>query len=51
VIVELRAQLGRRAELSSLLKSLVTTHGPNEHRFLGSRRDEVLDDLDVGVPT
>jgi quinol monooxygenase YgiN len=47
VIVELRAKPGRRAELSSLLESMVANHGPSQRGFLGSTRYEVLDDPDT----
>lgn len=46
VIVEFRAMPGRRAELSSLLESVVAKHAPNAQGFLGSARYEVLDDPD-----
>ena len=47
VIVELRAKPGRRAELMSLLESMVAELGPSERGFLGSRRYEVLDNPDM----
>ncbi len=47
VIVELQAKPGRRAELESLIESIVAEHGPSEHGFLGSTRYEVLDDPDL----
>lgn len=47
VIVELQAKPGRRAELSSLLESMVANHGPSQRGFLGSTRYEVLDDHDM----
>jgi quinol monooxygenase YgiN len=47
VIVELQAKPGRRAELKSLLESMIATHGPGQHGFLGSTRYEVLDDADT----
>ena len=46
VIVELQAKPGRRAELESLLESMVASHGPSQPGFLGSTRYEVLDDPD-----
>jgi quinol monooxygenase YgiN len=46
VIVELKAQPGRRAELTGLLESLVARRGPSQRGFLGSTRYEVLDDPD-----
>ena len=49
VIVELRAQPGRRDELRRLLESLVATQGPGQRGFLGSMRYEVLEDPDVLV--
>jgi hypothetical protein len=47
VIVELQVKPGRRAELSSLLESMVANHGPSQRGFLGSTRYEVLDDHDM----
>ncbi len=47
MIVELRAKAGMRAELSSLLESMVANQGPSQQGFLGSTRYEVLDDPDV----
>ena len=47
VIVELRAKPGRRAELESLLESLVQNLGPTQRGFLGSARYELLDDPDM----
>jgi quinol monooxygenase YgiN len=47
VIVELHAKPGRRAELQSLLESMVAGRGPRQPGFLGSTRYEVLDDPDV----
>ena len=47
VIVELRAKPGRRAELVSLLESMVAELGPSQRGFLGSRRYEVLDNPDM----
>ena len=46
VIVELQAKPGRRAELKSLLESMVAELGPSQRGFLGSTRYEVLDDPD-----
>jgi quinol monooxygenase YgiN len=47
VIVELQAKPGRRAELKSLLESMVAELGPSQRGFLGSTRYEVLDDPDM----
>ena len=47
VIVELPAKPGRRAELKSLLESMVARHGPSQRGFLGSTRYEVLDNPDL----
>ena len=47
VIVELQAKPGRRAELKSLLESMVAELGPTHRGFLGSRRYEVLDNPDM----
>ena len=49
VIVELRAKPGRRAELKSVLDSMIAAQGPGQHGFLGSTRFEVLDDADLLV--
>jgi quinol monooxygenase YgiN len=49
VIVELQAKPGTRAELKSLLESMVAKHGPSQHGFLGSTRYEVLDNPDMLV--
>ena len=49
VIVELQAKPGKRAELKSLLESVVATLGPGEPGFLGSTRYEVLDNPDILV--
>jgi quinol monooxygenase YgiN len=46
VIVELQAKPGRRAELSSLLESIVANQGASQRGFLGSTRYEVLDNPD-----
>ena len=47
VIVELQAKPGRRAELKSLIESIVAEHGPSQRGFLGSTRYEVLDNPDM----
>jgi quinol monooxygenase YgiN len=49
VIVELQAKPGRRAELKSLIESIVTKQGPGAPGFLGSTRYEVLDNPDILV--
>lgn len=49
VIVELQAEPGRRAELMSLLESIVAKQGPGQRGFLGSTRYEVLDNPDMLV--
>jgi len=49
VIVELQAKPGKRAELKSLLESVVATLGPGAPGFLGSTRYEVLDNPDILV--
>ena len=49
VIVELQAQPGRRAELKSLLESIVAQQGASARGFLGGTRYEVLDDPDMLV--
>jgi quinol monooxygenase YgiN len=49
VIVELQAKSGKRAELKSLLESLVANHGPGQRGFLGSTRYEVIDNPDMLV--
>jgi quinol monooxygenase YgiN len=49
VIVELRAQPGRRDELRTLLERLIATQGRNLQGFRGSTRYEVLEDPDVLV--
>ena len=49
VIVELQAKPGKRAELKSLLESVVATLGPVEPGFLGSTCYEVLDNPDILV--
>lgn len=47
VIVELQAKPGRRAELKSLLESMVAELGPSQRGFLGSTRYELLDNPDM----
>lgn len=49
VIVELQAKPGQRAELKSLIESIVAKYGPGQHGFLGSTRYEVLDNPDILV--
>jgi quinol monooxygenase YgiN len=49
VIVELQAKPGRRAELKSLLESIVAKQGPKQRGFMGSTRYEVLDNPDMLV--
>ncbi len=49
VIVELRAEPGRRGDLLRLLEGLVEAHGPSQRGFLGSTRYEVLEDPDTLV--
>ena len=49
VIVELQAKPGKRAELKSLLESIVAQQGPNQHGFLGSTRYEVPENPDMLV--
>ena len=49
VIVELQAKPGRRAELKSLIESIVAKQGPGQHGFLGSTRYEVLNNPDILV--
>ena len=49
VIVELQAKPGKRAELKSLLESIVAQQGPGQSGFLGSTRYEVLDNPDILV--
>ena len=46
VIVELQAKPGKRADLTSLLETMVAEHGPSQRGFQGSTRYEVLDDPD-----
>ena len=47
VIVELQAKPGQRAELKTLLESIVAQHGPSLRGFLGSTRYQVLDNPDL----
>lgn len=49
VIVELQAKPGKRADLTSLIESIVAKHGLRERGFLGSTRYEVLDNADMLV--
>ena len=49
VIVELQAKPGQRAELKSLMESIVAEHGAGQRGFLGSTRYEVLDNPDILV--
>ena len=49
VIVELQAKPGKRAELKSLLESIVAQQGPGQSGFLGSTRYAVLDNPDILV--
>ena len=49
VIVELQAKPGKRAELKSLIESIVLNHGPGQRGFLDSTRYEVLDNPDILV--
>jgi quinol monooxygenase YgiN len=49
VIVELQAKPGKRAELKSLIESIVAKQGPSQRGFLGSTRYEVLDNPDMLV--
>jgi len=49
VIVELEAKSGKRAELKSLLESVVAKYGPGQPGFLGSMRYEVLDNPNILV--
>lgn len=46
VIVQFRAQPGRRAELRTLLESIAATHGPSADGFRGSTVHETLDSDD-----
>ena len=47
VIVELEAKPGKRAELKSLLESVVAKYGPGRPRLLGSTCYEVLDNPNI----
>jgi quinol monooxygenase YgiN len=49
VIVELQAKPGKRAELKSLLESVVAKYGTSQPGFLGSTRYEVLDNPNILV--
>ena len=49
VIVELQAKPGKRAELKSLLESIVAQQGASQSGFLGSTRYAVLDNPDMLV--
>ena len=49
VIIEMRARPGERDELKRLLDDLVATQGRDRRGFLGSTRNEVLDDPDLLV--
>jgi quinol monooxygenase YgiN len=49
VIVELQAKPGQRAELKSLMESIVAEQGAGQAGFLGSTRYEVLDNPDILV--
>ena len=49
VIVELQAKPGKRAELKSLLESVVAKYGTRQSGFLGSIRYEVLDNPNILV--
>ena len=49
VIVELQAKPGKRAELMTLMNSIVTEQSSNQRGFLGSTRYEVLDNPDMLV--
>jgi quinol monooxygenase YgiN len=49
VIVELKANPGRRDELRTVLESMLAAQGPGLPGFLGSSRYEKLDDPDVLV--
>lgn len=49
VIVELEAKPGKRAELKSLLESVVAKYGSSHPGFLGSTRYEVLDNPNILV--
>ena len=49
VIVELEAKPGKRADLKSLLESVVAKYGPSQPGFLGSMRYEVIDNPNILV--
>ena len=49
VIVELLAKPGRRAELKSLLESVVAKYGSGRPGYLGSTSYEVLDNPNIVV--
>lgn len=49
VIVELQAKPGKRAELKSLLESVVAKYGPGQPGLLDSTRYEVLDNPNILV--
>ena len=49
VIVEFQAKPGKKAELKSLIESIVADQGPGQSGFLGSVRYEVLDNPDMLV--
>jgi quinol monooxygenase YgiN len=49
VIVELQAKPGQRAELKSMIESMMANHGPSMRGFLGSTLYEVLDNPDMLV--
>jgi quinol monooxygenase YgiN len=49
VIVGLQAKPGMRAELKSLLESMVANQRPSQQGFLGSTRYEVVDNPDLLV--
>ena len=49
VIVELEARPGKRAELKSLLESVVAKYGSSHPGFLDSTRYEVLDNPNILV--
>ena len=49
VIVELQAKPGKRAELKSLLESVVAKYGSGHPGFLDSTRYEVLDNPNILV--
>ena len=49
VIVEFQAKPGKKADLKSLIESIVADQGPGQSGFLGSTRYEVLDNPDMLV--